>query len=111
MQAEQQLLGEEGLGDIVVRSQAQPLEPVGVLVPGGEEQYRHVPVFPELPQQGETVPVRQVHVQQHRVRRRGLKPLQRLGAGEGGRRIITAWARISFTMFCRAASSSTIKMR
>ena len=49
VQAEQQLLREKRLGDVVVRTQAQALQPVGVLVPGGEEQYRHVPVFPEFP--------------------------------------------------------------
>ena len=87
-QPEQQLLGQEGLCDVVVRPEAQPAEPVRVLVPGGEEQHRHVPALAQLPEQGEPVPVREVHVQQHRVRVPDAEPLHGLRAGEGGVRLI-----------------------
>ena len=88
-QAQQQLLGQEGLGDVVVRPQAKATEPVLILVPGREEQNRHGPALPQLPEQGKSVPVWEIHVQQHRVRVSGLEALQGLGAGESGVRLIS----------------------
>ena len=82
-QPQEQLLGEKGLCDVVVRPQAQALEPGRVLVPGGQVQHRHVPEPPQLRQEGEPVPVGEHHVQQHRVRPPGRHGRPGLGAVGG----------------------------
>ena len=67
-QAQQQLLRQEGLGDVVVRPQAQPPQASLILVPCGEEQHRHAVLHPpQLLQQGKPVPIGEHHVQQRRV--------------------------------------------
>ena len=87
-QPEQQLLGQKGFGDIVVRPEAQPVEPGLVLVPCREEEHRQIPRLAQLAQKGKPVPVRQHHVQQYRIRGESAELFQGLAAGEGRRRRI-----------------------
>ena len=84
-QPEQQLLGQKGFGDIVVRPEAQPVEPGLVLVPGREEEHRQIPRLAQLAQKGKPVPVRQHYVQQYRIRGESAELFQGLAAGEGRR--------------------------
>ena len=67
LDAQQQFLHQKRLGQVVVRPQTQPEQPVGVGIAGREEQRRDVRLRPQLPEQGEAVPVRQVDVQHHQV--------------------------------------------
>ena len=70
---QQKLLHQEGLCQVVVRAKAQPEQPVGVGVPGREEQRGHIRFGPQGPEQRKAVPVRQVDVQNHQLRLLGGK--------------------------------------
>ena len=64
---QQKLLHQEGLGQIVVGSQPQPEQPVGIRIPGRKEEGRDVGLGAQLPEQTEAVAVRQVDVKDHQV--------------------------------------------
>ena len=76
--AQQQLLGEERLGQVVVRAEAQAEEPVAVGVARGEEERGHVRLGAQLPKEREAVAVGQFDVQHHDVRTLAGKGLPRL---------------------------------
>lgn len=65
---QKKLLHQKGFGEVVVRSQSQTEQPVGIRVPGRQKQGRHIPLGAQLPEQCKAVPIRQVDVQNHQFR-------------------------------------------
>ena len=61
----------EGLGEVVVRPQGQPHDLVHVLHPGSEHQDGEQVRLPDLLAQSEAVHIREHHIQDGQVKRRG----------------------------------------
>lgn len=65
---QKEFLHQEGLGQVIVRAQPQPEQPVGICIPGREKQRRDIRLCPQGTEQGKPVAVRQVDVQDHQFR-------------------------------------------
>ena len=90
--ASQQFLGDEGLGDVIDGAGVEGAQQQFAILHRGEEDHRHRcqrGVAAELLQQLEAVHPRHHHVQQHEVRRLAFRELQRLRAA-GGRQYLVA---------------------
>ena len=86
--AQDQLLGGERLREVVIGAKGQPLDAIGLVLAGGQQQHAHVPRFVPAPQLGEDfepgVP------RQHQIEDDQIGPLfagraQRVRTGAGGR--------------------------
>ena len=77
-----QLLGVEGLGDVVIRPHGQSQDLVGVLAFGRQHDHRQIPLLPDPHQSGQTVQLRHHHIQHdqvHRLRQCQIHGLQAVG--------------------------------
>ena len=92
LDAQQKLLGQKRLGQVIVRPKAQAEQPVAVLVPRREEQRRDVRFGVQLPEQGKAVAVGQVDVQHHKIGLPARKGGTGFGAGLGGGQAAVACA-------------------
>ena len=78
-----QLLGVEGLGDVVVRPHGQAQDFVGVLPLGAEDQDGQVALLPDLEHGGQPVQLGHHHIHQDEPQRRVHSQLQGLEAVVG----------------------------
>ena len=67
LDSQQQLLHQKGLGQVVVCTQPQPEQTVGIGITGREEQRRNIALGVQLLEQHKAIPVRQVDVQNHQL--------------------------------------------
>ena len=73
----EELLDGEGLGDVIVRAEAEAHQLVHLLVLGGEEHHRHGGALPQPLQQLHPVHAGHLDVEHREVDRLGVQPLQR----------------------------------
>ena len=80
--AREELAGVEGLGKVVVGAELQADDPIGVVAPRGEHEYRHPGARADPPAHLEAVQIGQHHVEDDGI---GLRARER---GEPGRRVV-----------------------
>lgn len=85
-QSQQQLLRQEGFGDVIVGAETESLQPRSVFVAGREKERRHIAQGAQLTEQAEAVAVGQHHVEKHSVWLLGAEDRQRFGTAAGSRR-------------------------
>ena len=102
----------ERLDQIVVRPGAEPVQPVGRGVPGGQHQHGRGAGSAAPPPAARTRPARQHHVQDHQVRPEDAEPTFQVGPVGGRRRPRTRGPDRAVTTGSRMASlSSTTRIR
>lgn len=75
-----QLPHRERLGEVVVRTDREPHQQIGLVVPGGEHQHRHRPDGLDPPAHLQAVEAGQHHVEDDEIRLSGAELLDRAGA-------------------------------
>jgi len=70
----EELLGPEGLGDVVVRPEIEPPDPVGRVIAGGEDEHRDVALGAVALEHVEAVGPGEHQVEDHEGEGRGVDP-------------------------------------
>ena len=59
----------KGLGDVVIRTGFESRDDIHFHVIGREQNHRHIPAFPELPEQLQPIAVREIDIQNQQIER------------------------------------------